>query len=610
MGVSTRTIRNDIKNLEKDYQKNGFVLEYKTRLGYLLKVKDEEKFRCYLDRLPEYLIETPEQRVESIIVEILLSDRYKTIEYLSKKFMVSTSQIKNDLKKVDDKMIENGIVLERRPHYGIKAHGSMENIQNVLREAFIKDNRVIKEYLNKSLDSESITEIKNGIKTLFNMYSLETNIAEFEEILSQLIILCIKANIRNNPELIKKIDIKENDVHDIIENSFRNDGNQRFNFTIEENNYLKELIKTKTKNRRVSGDTVDKSRLQEIIEKYFSDVDRKYNTSFSEDKEFFNLLYLHLASLIERAKRKQSVTNPFSVQISQQYPTVFNLAIQLSKIIEVEYDIKINQNEIGFIATHIAVPFEKREKANFNKRYKIAIICSSGGGSAYLIKLRLTEIFPNAEIENFSMLEEEDVISFDPDMIFSITELGFKTKAPVILINEILDELDNLNIKEHVMLAEQIGNVSNPKQYILSLFSKNHFECIKEKHDYKDILYRMSKRIVDDGACSETYPQDVWERESYLSTIYTNGVAIPHPIEMTGNRNIISVALIQEDIEYDGKVPKIIFMVSLVKGNLELHKQISKYLTKVMMNKDIVNMLNKSQSFEEFLFKLKMYIGG
>ena len=51
-------------------------------------------------------------------------------------------------------------------------------------------------------------------------------------------------------------------------------------------------------------------------------------------------------------------------------------------------------------------------------------------------------------------------------------------------------------------------------------------------------------------------------------------------------------------------------MISLIKGNLELHKQISKYLSKIMTDKDMVDMLNKSQSYEEFMYKLKIYLGG
>lgn len=608
LGVSTRTIRNEMKNIESIDERNGFKLEYKTRLGYILNLKDEEKFNHYLKNLPSYLIENPEQRIESIIVELLVNEGYKTIEKLSKKFLVSSSQIKNDLKKLDEKLRDTGLKLERKAHYGIKIVGSVKSIQKALVESYSKKNRNIEEYRKKFIDDSKLDNIRSTIKNVLNEHDLEINLTELEEILAQIVILYIKSSLRDleNFNTLKR-DVESLMINDLLDNIFKDKKNY---LTSEEIDYLKQFIKRKTKNKKTKIMNVEQSKLQYIVHEFFKGVDKKYNTNFSEDKEFFNLLYLHIASLIERAKREHNITNPFSIKISQQYPTVFNLAIQLSKVIESEYHIKISQDEIGFIATHIAVPFEKREEASFNKKYKIAIICSSGGGSAFLIKLKLSEIFQNAEIKTFSLLAKKEVVDFSPDLIFSITNLEFKTNAPVILINEILDELDYLNIKESVRFADRIGNISNPKQYILSLFSKKHFRCIEEKVDYKDILYNMSQDIVDEGACSPSYPKDVWERESYLSTIYTNGVSIPHPIEMTGNKNIISVALIHSDISHEGRKPKIIFMISLIKGNLELHKQISKYLTKVMTNKDIVCMLNKSQSYEEFMYKLKIYIGG
>ena len=608
LGVSTRTIRKDIKNIESIDERNGFKLEYKTRLGYILNLKDQEKFENYLKNLPSYSIENPEQRIESIIVELLVNEGYKTIDQLSKKFLVSSSQIKNDLKKVDKKLRDTELKLERKAHYGIKIEGSVKSIQIMLVGLYSKKNRNITEYRNKIIDNFKLDDIRSTIKNVLNKHDLEANLTELEEILAQIVTLYIRVNLRvleNINEL--KLDTEDLIINDLLDKIFKD---KKYYLTYEENDYLKQLIKLRTKDKKATIMNADKSKLQDIIYEFFKGVDKKYNTSFLEDKEFFNLLYLHIASLIERVKRNHNTKNPFSVKISQQYPTVFNLAIQLSKVIESEYHIKISQDEIGFIATHIAVPFEKREEASFNKKYKIAVICSSGGGSAFLIKLRLREIFPNAEIKNFSLLDEEEVVCFEPDLIFSITNLEFKTNAPVILINEILDELDYLNIKESVRFADQIGSISNPKQYILSLFSKKHFRCIKEKTDYKDILYNMSQCIVDEGVCSPSYPKDVWERESYLSTIYTNGVSIPHPIEMTGSKNIISVALVHSDISYEGRKPKIIFMISLIKGNLELHKQISKYLTKIMTNKDIVDMLNRSQSYEEFMYKLKIYIGG
>ena len=78
---------------------------------------------------------------------------------------------------------------------------------------------------------------------------------------------------------------------------------------------------------------------------------------------------------------------------------------------------------------------------------------------------------------------------------------------------------------------------------------------------------------------------------------------------MTGNKNLISVALVQSDIEYEERKPQIIFMVSLIKGNLELHKQVTKHLSIIMEDKNVVNKLRGSQSYEEFMHKLKISLG-
>ena len=125
--------------MEKDYERNGFCLEYKTRLGYILKITDKNKFETYLEKLPDYIVESPEQRLDSIIVELLLKDGYKTIESLSEKFLVSTSQIKNDLKKIDDRLLKYDLRLDRKPHYGLKVEGQIDSIQKLIRELYAKE---------------------------------------------------------------------------------------------------------------------------------------------------------------------------------------------------------------------------------------------------------------------------------------------------------------------------------------------------------------------------------------------------------------------------------------------------------------------------------------
>lgn len=417
--VSTRTIRNDMKIIAIDEKCNGFKVEYKSKLGYILQIEDEMRFERYLKSLSPVPLDSPEQRLNSITALLLLKDDYTTIEQLSQEFLVSTSLIKNDLKRLSQKLKDTNLELERKAHYGIKIIGPIKYKQKILSEIASKDNRKLEEFYSKFISDKKMENIKTTEENILVKYKLEANFVELEELKLQLVLLYIKASLRRNNEEkeITQLKVSYNDI--IIEHIIREVFSElQFFITDEEKDYLSDFIKRKTKNKESEINSAQKDKLQELIYNFFEEVDKGYNTYFLEDKEFFNLLYLHIASLIERVRREQNLKNPFSRQISHQYPTVFNLAIQLSKRLEKEYGIKINQHEIGFIATHIAVPFEKRQGENFKQKYKIGIVCSSGGGSAYLIKLRLQEIFPNAEVQNFSLLDKDKIVNFSPDLIF------------------------------------------------------------------------------------------------------------------------------------------------------------------------------------------------
>lgn len=172
IGVSTRIIRNDIKDIEKDTKNNGFNLIYKAKLGYILEIEDIEKFENYKNSLNTDLIEIPQQRLILIIVELSLSKEYKTIEYLSNKFLVSTSQIKNDLKKIDDILQKVDLKLERKAHYGIKIKGCVKSIEKILLDAYFNENSNLKEQINKFVDNEKLSNIKSELKNILNKNEL------------------------------------------------------------------------------------------------------------------------------------------------------------------------------------------------------------------------------------------------------------------------------------------------------------------------------------------------------------------------------------------------------------------------------------------------------
>lgn len=174
---------------------------------------------------------------------------------------------------------------------------------------------------------------------------------------------------------------------------------------------------------------------------------------------------------------------------------------------------------------------------------------------------------------------------------------------PLIYIKELLDDYDILKIKQLVSL-DKIDKVFISKTkdyYIKRFFNPSYFIISENEKDYIKTIESMAKKIEEDGVGGKNYTDLVLRRESFSSTVYLNGVAIPHPIEMIGNKDIVFINILKNPIKVNNKKINVIFMVSLQKENLELHKEITRDLFEIMNDKKMIQDLLKVNSFKEFI---------
>ena len=82
IGVSSRTIRNDMKDLNRALEDHGASVVSEIGQGYYLKIEDQEKFLTFQNEMEEHKREKdfkniipsePEDRVKYIISKLLLS---------------------------------------------------------------------------------------------------------------------------------------------------------------------------------------------------------------------------------------------------------------------------------------------------------------------------------------------------------------------------------------------------------------------------------------------------------------------------------------------------------------------------------------------------------
>lgn len=590
IGVSSRTIRNDLQELS-DLQQ-GFTIEKSAKLGCRLIISDDTLFSKYLAGFSETTIEMQKDRIESLLSLLLIDENYQTVKQLSDELLVSGSQIKKDLSKLELYLKGSSLVLERKAHYGIRIISEVKNRLLLLLDCYQRGNNKLLEKLEKAYDLEKQKQIKDQLYQLINSHEWEIDYGEFRRLEEELLLLLLikwqktqaEAPVSYLTEVLQKTSFSvpiQKEVHEFFEAS----------------------LLAKTKKLEILS---NKQLLKEEIIHFFQQMDAQQKTWFSTDQEFLDLVYLHVAALIERSRKEMNFSNPYLEDISKDYPVMFNYAVMFSKWLEERFQLTIASDEIGYLATHMTVPYHKWQQHLIENIYRIAVVCSSGGGMAYLVEMKLRRIFPRAKIQTFSMFEIEDIQTYFPDLIFSIIELTIEVDCPMILMSEIQSELDYLEVSENLSLLKSDETFSIERAFF-DLFSEGLFR-IEQKRSYSDILVALADQ-VEAKVGFAGYKDSLMERENYLSTIYQHGVAIPHPLIMSGKENRVAVCLLPEGASETEREAKIIFMVSLKAEQLDIHQIISKELSKLMNHPAAINALVESKDYHEFYYTLKRVLG-
>lgn len=606
LDVSTRTVRSHMKTLMEDGRRYGFSVNMKRGEGYYLKVEDEVKLKKYMDSLYDHMGSDREGRLNAIIKELITTDGFITMDKLSNDFMVSKSVVKSDLEKIEESFNESSIYLERKAHYGIKIIGKEEDIREFILKLCLSENEMILKIINEEEYNKDFQIIEKSI-----IASLKNNQLVMNDVEIKSLMLFLKIMLFRNKYFLEKGNEEINcinDDYDFIAHEMITNIERLYSIALSQKDEfrLKEFLKHKASKK--CNDEISLDKLKERIERFLESIDKEYKTKFSLDEHLKGALLFHISSLIQRLKDNVEFLNPIVNEISYKYPEMFNVAIRFTKELEREYKINITKDEIGYLTMHLAAHMEKSIKDKINKLRKIAVICSSGGGVAFLIKIKLESLFNNANIKTFSLLDMEEVKEFDPNIIFSISKLKEDLGVPVIYINELLEDEDLLKIKETLELKLYRGEDDGKETIWEKLLSKNIYFVEEKKKDYEKILKSMAKRVEEFKYAEKGYLKKVIERENVLSTIYKNGIAIPHPMEMCGAQNKIAVTILKDPIIHDDKIVKIIFMVSLKKGELELHKVITKLLLNLMDSKERIERVVNSSSYEDFIIEMNNLI--
>ena len=608
--VSSRTIREDVKALDSLLIEHGAYIDSIMGQGYKLGIMEEQLFRGYLKMLAmeDAELETiipkmPEERIAYLMKRFLLSDGYIKLEELADEMYISKSTLQNDLGHVKKMLAVYDIRLESRPNYGLSVNADELKRRFCMAEyIFIREepvNELFKPHFS-SLSQEELDSIlaivmeqieENGVlvsdiainnlvihlaiayKRIKEGYNVTLHSADIDEILEQ-------KEYKVAQKIVKKVQEKFA-VH----------------FPLEEVAYIAmHLLGTKIAAHPAAGEKavqqVIQKEITELVMKALGRIESKLNLGIKEDQELIIALSLHLKPAVNRYRYGMNIRNPMLQDIKVNYPVAFEAGIIAGITINEAIGAVIDENEIGYLALHLAAAIERRKSEVVPKR--CLIVCASGLGTAQLIYYKLKsqfgeslEVVGTTEYYKLGQCGLEDI-----DFIISSIPIQEELAVPIIVVNAILGESDIRKIEKYILKEQKSISV---------YFKRDRVFLGQELSTKEQTLEFLHDKLVEQGLVDEGCLQAVFEREKVAPTSFGNFVAIPHPITPHSETTFLTVCTLKKPIIWKDKQVQFVCLLNVMKDSQEDLQVMYDLLGRIIHDSAIVERLIKAKTYEDFM---------
>ncbi|MBP2620187.1 BglG family transcription antiterminator [Streptococcus panodentis] len=633
LSCSDRTIRNYLKNLmEADPEQTGWAITAKQGYGYQLTISDKEVYQDFLKA--EVLLEAAptsfegrEDRYNYILNKLLFEQQEIFFDDLVGELYVSRSTLSSDFKKIRQDLAKYDLLIESKAKRGVYVKGSERNIRRFIMDYFFRDNffQVLQHYINIELPGRPIGLEELTIIVLDECREGQLRLSDFA---IQNLVIHIALSLKRIGEgfHINRLDswncsgcVRERQIaQKILERVHLATG---MVFPAEEVDYITLHLISKASLQQVSSqeesDVAEQLRSQ--LTAALEEQERFGGQPFASDFQLVEGLLAHLSTLLIRLKNHVKMTNPLLADIREHDAGVLEMTRAILTAMPLfSKQEGLSEDEIAYVALHFMAALERlREKQKFN----ILIICATGYGSAQMLRNRIANELGNlvhiVDVIGYYELNDERLQHID-FIISSIDLSNLLFSLPVFTVSIFLKADEVRDIKHKIACLKPISGCEIDRQppqssaELEKLFDDYFSEAcfaVYEQTDKEAVLTDLLGRMaVGEGP---DFPGRICslmeQRERMSSIIFSDSIAVPHPIQACAKRHRIAAALIPSGLAWSQNHPhiRLVFLVSpSIYGNngmAQLTAKIVDLLEQPDLEDQIVNCKNFAAFKELFL---------
>lgn len=554
-------------------------------------------------------------RLVFILNKLLFEQVPVLFDDLADELYVSRSTLSHDFKKIRVMLSEYNLSIESRANKGVYVSGDERDKRRFIMNYFL-ENQFLKTlhcYVKFNFFDQTVPLEEFARIVLDECQEANLKLSDF--VLQNLVVHIALAVIRIKSGFeIKNIDCQMTD--DAIERKVAQKILSKVSevtnkeFPVQEIDYITLHLLAKSQQCQKNQKNISEEGLKKSLIKTFQDLGLDDIYNFSSDFQLIEGLITHLMTLQVRLESRLTLNNPLVDEIKQNYSDIFFMTREILANMDTFLEWSISDDEIAYVSLHFLAAMERSKEST---KFNILAICATGFGATQMLRNRLETEFGNrlevVDVIGYYELNQEKLKGID--FIVSAVDLSnLYFQIPVFKVSVFLksDEMemirkamDQMQVSSHVRLSKisKFEN-NNFRQY----FSKENF-LICTKSDKENLLEKMIQglSVGESNEFEQSLFHGIKQREELSSVVFSEKIAVPHPIQPFATEGKVSVAICKDSLFWDNQSShvQLVFLLSpSIYGNEGL-ATVTKKIVSLTENDELQNQLISCNNFEDFI---------
>lgn len=560
LGVSEKTIRTSLHELNDQILECGAKITSKARFGYRLEVGDRALFENWLAKMENSsrIPDSGQERSEYLMAYLLFRRDYVKLEELCDFIYVSKTTLSHYIKTVEAILRRYGISIDRRPNYGIRIQGEEFDIRRLISDYFIK--RHCLAGMNMSHQDEELSELAREVRRLMVKYDIHLSEVSFENFVDYTYVALkrVKAGyyLKLNKENLPEIGVKEQAfIQELLTLFGEMDG---ISCSKDEENYLLLYLAGK----RMIGNVVENDsnfviheQTDRLALEMLKLVSNDYQIDFQNNFEIRMTLNQHLVPFDVRMRFEIPLKNPLLQEIKEKYSLAYQIAVVSCGILREYYGKEIPEDEMGYFALIFELALETGLPS---ERSDILVVCSTGKGTSRLLKYKYEQEF-SEYLNHIYVCDLLGLETFDltqVDYIFTTVPITKEVTVPIVEVGVFLGTDD-------IRKVTDVLRFGTNQDIIRRYYSGKRFLSHVPAGDKEDILKYICDIIMKQEEVDSDFYDQVLERESFVQMDYGNYISLPHPNRIASEESFAYVAVLERPVIWNNLPVQVVLLTSI-----------------------------------------------